>query len=146
MPHTLTFKLLAGGGLSVVKLAPDAAVPAWALSPAAAGPLTSITRTPDELSLVLATAAVPAGPAEALAASGGVLAHEPGWAALAIDMGALPFGMTGVLLAALQPLAGAGVGIFAMSTYNTDVVMVKAAELAPAVAALRAAGHTVNGA
>jgi hypothetical protein len=51
--------------------------------------------------------------------------------------------MTGVLASVLEPLATAGVSIFAMSTYDTDYVMVKEKSLAKAVKALRAAGHGV---
>jgi hypothetical protein len=52
--------------------------------------------------------------------------------------------MTGVLLAIAEPLADAGVGIFALSTYNTDHVLIKRDELEAAAAALRAAGHVVE--
>ena len=52
--------------------------------------------------------------------------------------------MVGVLLAIATPLAAADVGIFALSTYNTDHVLIKADDLEPAAVALRAAGHTVE--
>jgi hypothetical protein len=47
--------------------------------------------------------------------------------------------------AVAAPLAGAGVSIFAVSTFDTDYVLVRADRLAAAVGALRAAGHRVDG-
>jgi hypothetical protein len=58
--------------------------------------------------------------------------------------GPFPFAMTGVLAAVLGPLARARVSIFAISTYDTDYVMVKEKQLAKAVKALRAAGHEAH--
>jgi hypothetical protein len=52
--------------------------------------------------------------------------------------------MTGVLASVLEPLASARVSIFAISTYDTDYVMVKERALAKATKALRAAGHRLN--
>lgn len=145
--HALSFTCDPSVELSVLRLPATAALPAWAVdalaAPAPAGGLVSATRTREELSLILPTAAVPPSPPPT-AAPPAALSHEPGWAALAIDMGPLPFGLTGVLLAALGPLADAGVGIFATSTFNTDWVLVKAAQLPAAVDALRGAGHTVD--
>ena len=51
--------------------------------------------------------------------------------------------MTGVLASVLEPLAAAKVSIFAVSTYDTDYVMVKEKQLAKAVKVLRVAGHEV---
>ena len=57
--------------------------------------------------------------------------------------GPFPFAMTGVLASVVAPLAKAGVSIFAVSTYETDYVLVKEKQMAQAVLVLRAAGHTV---
>jgi hypothetical protein len=67
---------------------------------------------------------------------------EVGWRALKVA-GPLEFGLTGVLLAIATPLAHAGVGIFTVSTYDTDYVLVKDDSLHAAISALRSAGHTV---
>jgi hypothetical protein len=67
---------------------------------------------------------------------------ERGWRALAVA-GPLDFALTGVLAALAGPLADAGVSIFAIATYDTDYVLVRADRLADAVGALRAAGHRV---
>jgi hypothetical protein len=56
----------------------------------------------------------------------------------------MPFTLVGVLASLTAPVARAGVGVFAFSTFDTDYLLVKAADLPAAVAALRAAGHTVE--
>ena len=43
------------------------------------------------------------------------------------------------------PVAASGVGIFVVSTFDTDYLFVKEAEFRAAVAALRGAGHSVEG-
>lgn len=50
----------------------------------------------------------------------------------------------GMLAALLQPLAAASVPVFVASTYHADLVLVPEADAERAVAALRAAGHTVG--
>jgi uncharacterized protein len=106
-------------------------VPAWADGGAA---LDAVVRTPAELTIVCAAAAVPEG-----------VRAERGWRALAVA-GPLDLALTGVLVALLEPLARAGVAIFAVSTFDTDHVLVRADRLDDAVRALRAAGHRVAGA
>jgi len=113
----------------VCKLAPGTALPAWTPR----GELFSLTRTEDELSIVTEEDAPV--PAEALC--------ERGWRALKVE-GKLDFALTGILASILDPLADAKIGIFAISTFDTDYVLVKQEALARAVAALRAAGHAVK--
>ncbi|MGY2895469.1 ACT domain-containing protein [Deinococcus sp. UYEF24] len=115
------------GEYAVCQLSPAQAIPAWATS----GELFSVTRTPDELSVVCAAGQVPAD-----------VRHTPGWAALKLH-GPFDFALTGILAGVLNPLHAAGVGIFAFSTYDTDYVLVQAAQLGQAASALRAAGYTV---
>jgi hypothetical protein len=57
--------------------------------------------------------------------------------------GPLAFEMTGVLAALSVPLAEAGIPIFVISTYDTDYLMVKSADLECACATLRGEGHIV---
>jgi hypothetical protein len=52
--------------------------------------------------------------------------------------------MVGVLASIAEPLAGAGISIFAISTFDTDYVLVGDQKLAAAIAALQAAGHQVR--
>lgn len=107
------------------RLNPREAVPEWTQ----AGGFSAVVRTPDELSVVCAEAAAPEG-----------VQAQPGWAAIELA-GPFDFALTGVLAAALVPLAEAGVPIFAISTFNTDWVLVPAEQMEKAVRALTAAGH-----
>jgi hypothetical protein len=132
--QALSFTLIVmRGELAVVRLPPDAHVPPWAFT-AAAGAIWSMTRTNDELSLVRAADAVPS---DARA--------ERDWRALRIA-GTIDFALTGVLASVLVPLAEAGVSIFALSTYDTDYVLVRAHALDAAIDALRGAGHQIEAA
>ena len=116
------------GTFAVSRLAADDAIPAWATT----APIFSITRTDEELSIV---APEPATPADVKA--------ERGWRALKIA-GPIDFALTGVLASVLQPLAEARIGIFAVSTFDTDYILVRSEALADAVGALRVAGHNVR--
>jgi len=80
-----------------------------------------------------------------VAAAAAVPSHvkaERGWRALYVDA-TLDLGLTGVLAALVVPLAEASVSIFALSTYDTDYLLVRETQLPAALQALRAAGHTV---
>jgi hypothetical protein len=68
---------------------------------------------------------------------------EPGWRALKVA-GPLDLSLTGILAALAIPLATERIGLFAVSTYDTDYVLVREADLERAQAALRAAGHRVD--
>jgi hypothetical protein len=125
--HPLTLRVLPGV-LAVCRLPPDAPVPGWANS----GALVSVTRTAEELSVVCAAAAVPTG-----------VQSEGGWRALAV-VGPLDFGLTGILAGLTAPLAAAGISIFALSTYDTDYVLVREPALAAAIGVLRQAGMTLQ--
>lgn len=125
MPLTLS---VLSGTYAVCQLPADAAPPAWAFE----GEFWSVTRAPGELSVVCAAEDVPAG-----------VRAERGWAALRLH-GPFEFTLTGILAGVLNPLRDAGVGIFALSTFDTDYVLVAQPRLAEAVTALRAAGHTVT--
>ena len=114
--------------MSVCRLAPDAPVPDWLPVQG----LTSVTRTADELSIVCRQDAPPGG-----------VRTEPGFLALKIE-GPLDFSLTGILLAVAGPLADAGISIFALSTYDTDYVLVKRHDLEQAVSVLKRTGHRVR--
>lgn len=129
----LTLDLL-DAPLSVLRFAPDADVPDWALR---AGPFASVTRTADELSVVCATARVSSTPLPAHTV------REDGWRALKV-VGQFAFTEVGVLLQVAAPLAAAGISILAMATFDTDYVLVQETQLTRAIPELRAAGHTVR--
>lgn len=117
------------GEWAVARLAPDASSPPWALAPAA---FCAITRTADELSIVAPAAAVPAG-----------IRAEGGWTILRLQ-GPFAFDQTGILASFAAPLAEAGIGIFATSTFDTDYLLIKTSQMPAAIAALLAAGHFQN--
>jgi hypothetical protein len=71
----------------------------------------------------------------------GVMA-ETGWRALRV-VGRLDFSLVGILASIASPLAQAGVSIFALSTYDTDYVLVKEFDLERAMEALGAAGFPI---
>lgn len=118
------------GRYAVCRLAPDAPIPAWAF--ATDSPLWSVTRTAHETSVVVEEAGVPPS----------VTTAEPGWRAFALR-GPVPFGVTGVIAGLTAPLAAAGVPVFALATYDTDLVLLKDADAARALVAWRAAGVVV---
>jgi hypothetical protein len=113
---------------SVCSLPIDTAVPNWAWS----GELTSITSTDDELSLVCAADAVPDD-----------ITHTTGWRALKVR-GPLDFDLVGILAGLSSVLADAAIPIFAISTYETDYILVREAHLDPAITALMTAGYRIS--
>jgi hypothetical protein len=127
MTHALTLTALAGR-YAVARLDPAAGVPPWAW----AGEFAAVTRTAEELSVVCRESAVPDG-----------VRAERGWRPLRVA-GPFDFAAVGVLASLVEPLAAAGISLFAVSTFDTDYVLVKDDQLAGAVAALRRAGHTVH--
>ena len=92
-----------------------------------------VSRTPDELSIVCETAAVPAD----------AIAREDGWRALKVA-GPLDFGLVGILAKICSELAASKVPVFAVSTYDTDYVLAKAENLDTAIHALENAGFLVS--
>jgi hypothetical protein len=130
-PDRLPLRLLhVPGVFAVCKLPADSPVPAWATG----GDLFSVARTADELSVVCRQEVAPDG-----------VVRESGWRCLRVA-GAMPFTLVGVLASLTTPVAAAGVGVFAFSTFDTDYLLVRDVDLPRAVAALRAAGHEVEGA
>ena len=83
-------------------------------------------RTPEETSVVCPVDDVPPSVARV----------DKGWRALKVD-GPLPLTMTGVTAKLTTPLASAGIPVFALSTYDTDYLLIKSEHLERAVALLR---------
>jgi GNAT superfamily N-acetyltransferase len=125
--HQLTLVMLEDT-FAVCRLSSDAAVPPWA----SAGGFFSITRTADELSIVCKEQAVPDG-----------VRTEKGWRCLRAA-GSIPFSAIGVLRSLVTPLAEAGTSVFAVSTFDTDYLLVMEKDIHKAVAALRQHGHEVR--
>lgn len=123
----LTLSVLPGE-FGVCCLDSAAEMPAWADR----GGFVSVTRTPEELSIVCSAASIPTG-----------VQVEKGWRCLRVE-GPLDFDESGVLSSLAEPLARAGISIFAVSTYRTDYLLVKGKDLDEAVKVLRLEGHTVR--
>jgi hypothetical protein len=124
--HALKFSTVPGS-YAVCQVPAAAPIPAWLPT---AG-LLSITRTADELSIVCPSHAVPAE-----------VKAERAWLCLQLQ-GPFPFSTTGVLASFIQPLAENAIPIFALSTFNTDYVLVPEQHAGAAFEALRAAGHAL---
>lgn len=111
----------------ICRLPQEQPLPDWAT-----GSFLSITRTADELSIVCPQTTIPDG-----------VRCEPDWRCLKVE-GPLDFSLTGILAQLAVPLAQAAISIFAISTFDTDYLMVKADRLDQALATLQAAGHTIS--
>jgi hypothetical protein len=124
--NELDLQLLAGS-YTVSRLSPSEPMPEWAR-----GELLALIRTPDELTVVSIAESVPEQ-----------IRSETGWRVLRI-VGQLDFSLVGILAALTGVLAQAGLAIFALSTFDTDYVLVRELELERAVRALESAGHRVT--
>ena len=113
------------GSFAICRLPSNAPLPELTLNV----PFMSATRTADELSIVC--------PADL--APGNAKCEGP-WTCFKLE-GPFPFSQTGVLASFIGPLAEHGVPIFAISTFDTDYVLVKEEHAATARHTLRAAGH-----
>ena len=122
---TLTLQPLS---LAVCRLAAEEPLPGWATR----GPFFSITRTPEELSVVCADADVPEG-----------VKRDGPWACFKVK-GPLDFGLTGILASLTAPLARDGIPVFALSTYDTDYLLVREDKRDAAVVSLLAAGFDLR--
>lgn len=114
--------------LAVCRLNADSPLPDWV----PAGTFVSITRTSDELSVVCLEEAVPPE-----------VRCEKGWRCLRVE-GPLEFSEVGILASLTAVLAAAGVSLFAVSTFDTDYLLVGDRDLEPSVTALHGAGHRVD--
>jgi hypothetical protein len=125
--RSLRFSLLPQA-FAIVRLAADAAIPAWATNRA----FFSVTRTEEELSILAPASEVPAG-----------LSQQTDWRALKLR-GPFELSEVGVLAAITGPLADAGVGIFVISTFDTDYLLLQAKQLGAAILTLETAGHVIE--
>ena len=110
---------------AICRLSSDAAIPAWSSD----SPFYSITRTPDELSILCQAEFVPVE-----------VKAERDWRVLQVE-GPLDFSLTGVIASLSTPLAKAYISIFVISTYDTDYILVKTENINEAVLVLKAAGY-----
>jgi len=115
------------GRYAIAKFPCDSAIPAWATG----SPFFSVTRTLEELSVVTAEASLPPE-----------LNVSRGWRMLRVH-GPFAFDETGVVAALANPLARVGVGIFVISTFDTDYLLVQQEEIPVTVETLEHAGHKI---
>lgn len=117
--------VLLTGRYAVCRLPADSALPLWGCR----GEFFSISKSTDELSILCEETFVPSGTLD-----------ERGWRCFRVE-GQLDFSLTGILNSLTGPLAESGISIFAVSTFNTDYLLVKETALPRAIEALTAAGH-----
>src|SRR5512139_1253736 len=110
------------GDFAICRLDPAADIPDWATQ----GAFFSITRTPEELSVACLKDQVPTG-----------VTCETGWRGLQVK-GPLDLSLVGVLASIAQPLAEAGISIFALGTYETDYILVRQRQYEEAMETLEA--------
>jgi hypothetical protein len=114
--------------LAICRLEKDDGIPGWALG----AHFVSLTRTSEELSVVCPQTQVPEE-----------VKRDAGWRCLKVE-GPLDLSATGVLASFVTPLAREGISVFALSTYDTDYLLVKQKDLEKAVMVLSQNGHQVK--
>ncbi|WJR69534.1 ACT domain-containing protein [Neorhizobium sp. CSC1952] len=125
-PVSITLKQLAGRH-AIARQPPDSPIPDWADG---AGFL-SISRTEDELSVVCREERVPVD-----------VRQDRGWTCFKFQ-GPFAFSETGIALAVIRPLSEKGVGIFLVSTFDTDYLLIKTADVERSRLFLSEAGHVL---
>jgi len=114
--------------LAICRLDKNAGIPDWALGAC----FVSITRTSEELSVICPEIQVPEG-----------VKGDAGWRGLKVE-GPLDLSAIGVLASLTVPLAREGISVFAVSTYDTDYLLVKQRDLEKAVMVLSQNGHQIQ--
>lgn len=112
---------------AICRLSPDEPLPTFLFH----SQFFSITKTSEELSVVLSEEIVPSD-----------WKTETGWRCLKVS-GPLDFGLTGILASLVMPLSEKGIGVFVMSTYDTDYLLVREENLNKATKILLKSGHVV---
>jgi uncharacterized protein len=113
--------------LAIARLGPDDPWPEWALRRG----FVALVRTESEVSVVCDQATVPED-----------IRAERGWRALQTE-GPLDFSMTGILASLTSALAASSIPVFAISTFDTDLLLVRQERLVEAIASLTSAGYVV---
>jgi len=113
---------------AVCQLHPDKHIPYWALL----GDFVSLTRTPEELSIVCQQDNVPEN-----------VEAERGWRCVQVQ-GAFDFSISGVNASLAVPLANAEISVLAIATYATDYLLIKEENVERALLVLKQAGHSID--
>ena len=112
---------------AICALDKNSPLPDWAITDG----MFSVTRTADELSVVCYESRVPED-----------VKSNTGWRCLKVE-GPLDFSLTGILASLATSLANAGISIFALSTYETDYLLIKENNLNAAISALSEGGYLI---
>ncbi|UCI24373.1 ACT domain-containing protein [Mesorhizobium sp. B2-8-5] len=112
---------------AIARLEAGEGIPDWADGPG----FVSISRTDDELSIACLQERVPAA-----------VRQDNDWVAFKFE-GPFAFGETGIVLSVIRPLSENALGIFVVSIFDGDHLLVKASDEAAAIRLLGEAGHTV---
>ncbi|RUU55354.1 ACT domain-containing protein [Mesorhizobium sp. M2C.T.Ca.TU.002.02.1.1] len=115
------------GLYAISRLEAGHGIPDWADGPG----FVSIARTEDELSITCLQGRVPDS-----------VRQDSDWVAFKFE-GPFAFGETGIVLSVIRPLSENGLGVFVVSTFDGDHLLVKAADGAAAIRLLGEAGHTL---
>jgi len=116
------------GRYAVSRLDPSEAFPGWADGSG----FVSISRSAEELSIVCREERVPSG-----------IKQDGGWTCYKFQ-GPFAFGETGIVLSVIRPLSENGIGIFVVSTFDGDHMLIKEADSTRAEAILAASGHILH--
>lgn len=122
----LTMKRLKGN-YGICRLEKDQSIPDWSMK----GGFFSITRTENELSLVCSEEVIPER-----------VTCEKGWQMLKVE-GPLDFALVGILSKISTLLANEGISIFAISTYDTDYILIKEQDMPKGIETLIEGGYSV---
>ena len=125
--RSFSFQVLPGR-FSVLRLKPDSAIPEWAIS----GDFFSITKTDDELSIVCRQGLAPAD-----------VTCSADWSCLKL-VGPFAFDETGIVASVTTVIANANIGVFVVSTFDGDHILIKETDFRTAVSALERNGHVVK--
>lgn len=117
------------GRYGISRLDGDAVIPTWADGEG----FVSITRNGDELSITCRVERIPEG-----------VRADLDWVCLRF-VGPFAFGETGIVLSVVRPLSENGLGVFLVSTFDGDCLLLKSEDLEAGKRLLAAAGHTVTG-
>ena len=115
------------GSYGIARLHASEAIPAWADG----GGFVSVTRTDDELSIVCRAERIPLD-----------VRDDAGWSCFKFQ-GPFAFDETGIVLSVIAPLSTNGIGIFVVSTFDGDHLLVKSNDLEKALDLLANAGHSL---
>ena len=108
---------------AICRLEPSREIPAWAIKGNPS--FFTVSKTETELSITCVEKNVPPG-----------ITREGGWRAFSLE-GPIAFSQTGILISLIEPLANAGISIFAISTFDTDFIMLKEMVLEKAIQVLQ---------